>query len=113
MPICESCIHNRICIIHSATNCVHFTDKETVIALPCRFDEKKFHVTKCGAIVEVNVVGIHFERKLRHAKGEKYIVMRSVDTGYISDKMSFEQYVRDVFPTRQQAAAEAERRKVN
>lgn len=111
---CKECFHESVCEQHSYGNdarCVKFCSKRSVIELPCCLGDKVYHVSKYSTVCEAYVDGIRFGQKRgRYGLTERYVTLRSTINGY-SEKVAFSAYVRDVFPTREEAEREVKRRK--
>ena len=82
--------------------CSEFEDKSQYIKLPCKLGDRCYHVTKYRSISDCTVSAIHYGRPLKQ-KGSEYIVLRSTNTGYVSDKLSFKDFQENVYFTREKA----------
>lgn len=102
---CSKCIHNEVCISSEVSEhrCDHFKDAQNVYELPCVLGAEIWYVhhmpTRKGAgvtgpqwsLIHCTVDAIHRGRSLKNI-GDTYIVLRSVNTGYLSSKVSFEEF---------------------
>lgn len=116
MKDCMNCIHKAVCKSGSpyddSTDCDNFVDERSVVKLPCNIGDVRYRINRWGNVIEEAIVGIHYGRPLRRYGKlvTSYLVARSTVTGG-TDKVSFEEYEKDTFSTREEAGQEAERRK--